>query len=80
METKKAYIITGPTSGIGYATALELAKRGTVILVGRNRDKLNGVQKAIEARGNKAVTVVYSKRENCGSANFSTSTSDCRIA
>lgn len=58
METKKAYIITGPTSGIGYTTALELAKHGTVILVGRNRDKLNGVQKTIEAQGNKAVTVV----------------------
>ena len=58
MENKKAYIITGPTSGIGYATALQLAKYGTVILVGRNRDKLNGLQQTIEAGGNKAVTVV----------------------
>jgi NAD(P)-dependent dehydrogenase (short-subunit alcohol dehydrogenase family) len=33
----KAYIITGPTSGIGYRTALELARHGTVVLVGRNR-------------------------------------------
>jgi NAD(P)-dependent dehydrogenase (short-subunit alcohol dehydrogenase family) len=58
MEYKKAYIITGPTSGIGYATALELAKNSIVILVGRNRDKLNKVQKTIEATGQKAVSVV----------------------
>ena len=32
---RKAYIITGPTSGIGYRTALELAKHDTVVLVGR---------------------------------------------
>ncbi|MBS1565114.1 MAG: SDR family NAD(P)-dependent oxidoreductase [Bacteroidetes bacterium] len=54
----KAYIITGPTSGIGYATALELAKHGTVILVGRNPDKLKKVQTIIEASGQKAIPVV----------------------
>jgi len=54
----KAYIITGPTSGIGYATALELAKHGTVILVGRNREKLNQLQKAIEEKNQKAISVV----------------------
>ncbi|ANI90732.1 short-chain dehydrogenase [Arachidicoccus ginsenosidimutans] len=58
MESQKAYIITGPTSGIGYETALELAKHGTVILVGRNRDKLNQVQKTIEQNGRKAISVV----------------------
>ncbi|WP_259071817.1 SDR family NAD(P)-dependent oxidoreductase [Mucilaginibacter sp. X4EP1] len=58
MENKKAYIITGPTSGIGYATALELAKHGTVILVGRNPDKLNQVQNVIKEKGQDAVTVV----------------------
>jgi len=31
---RKAYIITGPTSGIGRATALEMAKHGQIILVG----------------------------------------------
>lgn len=54
----KAYIITGPTSGIGYATALELAEHGTVILVGRNQDKLNQLQKTIEDRGHQAITVL----------------------
>ena len=58
MGATKAYVITGPTSGIGYATALELAKHGTVILVGRNRDKLNQVQKTIEKKGLKAICVV----------------------
>lgn len=48
MEKNKAYIITGPTSGIGLATALELAKYGTVVLVGRNREKLEQVQQLIK--------------------------------
>src|SRR5580693_2058697 len=53
-----AYIITGPTSGIGRRTALELAKHGTVILVGRDRGKLDEVQKAIEKKGQRALSVV----------------------
>ncbi len=58
MENNKAYIITGPTSGIGYATALELVKYGTVILVGRNPEKLGQLQKEIKDRGHNAVPVV----------------------
>jgi NAD(P)-dependent dehydrogenase (short-subunit alcohol dehydrogenase family) len=54
----KAYIVTGPTSGIGRATALELARHGTVILVGRDRRKLDEVQKTIERKGQHAVSVV----------------------
>jgi NAD(P)-dependent dehydrogenase (short-subunit alcohol dehydrogenase family) len=42
-----AYIITGPTSGIGHSTALELAKHGTVVLVGRDPDKLRELRKTI---------------------------------
>jgi len=53
-----AYIITGPTSGIGLSTALELARHGEVVLVGRDRGKLDEVQKAIERRGRRAVPVV----------------------
>jgi len=55
---RKAYIITGPTSGIGRSTAFELAKHGTVILVGRDKGKLDEVQKAIEKIGQHAVSVM----------------------
>src|SRR5690348_1468263 len=55
---RKAYIITGPTSGFGYRTALEVAKHGTVVLVGRNRGKLDEVHKTIERGGGHAVPVV----------------------
>src|SRR6202167_39764 len=56
--TRKAFIITGPTSGIGRLTALELAKHGTIVLVGRDRKKLDGVQKTIEQKGGSAVSLV----------------------
>lgn len=55
---RKAYIVTGPTSGIGRATAMELAKHGTVVLVGRDREKLDEMQKTIEKKGQHAVPVV----------------------
>jgi NAD(P)-dependent dehydrogenase (short-subunit alcohol dehydrogenase family) len=55
---RKAYIITGPTSGIGYRTALELAKHGTVVLAGRDPGKLDTVHKTIERAGGHAVPVV----------------------
>ena len=55
---RKAYIITGPTSGIGRATALEVAKHGQIVLVGRSREKLNQLQREIESKGHHAVTVV----------------------
>jgi NAD(P)-dependent dehydrogenase (short-subunit alcohol dehydrogenase family) len=48
---EKAYIIAGPTSGIGYRTALQLARHGTVILVGRNREKARQGTRVDRARG-----------------------------
>ena len=54
----KAYIITGPTSGIGRATAFEVAKHGTVVLVGRDPEKLRELQEALEQKGGSAVPVV----------------------
>ncbi|GAB3255535.1 SDR family NAD(P)-dependent oxidoreductase [Kineosporia babensis] len=55
--TRRAWIITGPTSGIGYRTALEVAEHGTVVLVGRNPAKLRKVQADIEAAGGAAISV-----------------------
>jgi NAD(P)-dependent dehydrogenase (short-subunit alcohol dehydrogenase family) len=55
---RTAYIITGPTSGIGRRTALELAKHGTVVLIGRDRGKLDALQQTIAQKGQHAVSVV----------------------
>jgi NAD(P)-dependent dehydrogenase (short-subunit alcohol dehydrogenase family) len=55
---RKAFIVTGPTSGIGYSTALKLAKHGPVVLVGRDQGKLDEVRKTIERAGQQAATVV----------------------
>lgn len=55
---RKAYIITGPTSGIGRRTALEMARHGTLVLVGRDPGKLDGVKAEVEQRGGRAVPVV----------------------
>jgi NAD(P)-dependent dehydrogenase (short-subunit alcohol dehydrogenase family) len=58
LADRKAYIITGPTSGIGRATTLEVAKHGQVVLVGRDGEKLNQLQREIERKGGQAVSVV----------------------
>ena len=55
---RTAYIITGPTSGIGRSTALELARHGTVVLVGRDPGRLGAVRQTIEHAGQRAVPVV----------------------
>jgi NAD(P)-dependent dehydrogenase (short-subunit alcohol dehydrogenase family) len=55
---ERAWVITGPTAGIGRRTALELAKHGTVVLVGRNPVKLDEVKHEIHAAGGRAFTVV----------------------
>lgn len=54
-----AWIVTGPTSGIGRYAALELAQHGIVVLVGRDPDKLKGVEAEINSRtGGHAVSVI----------------------
>lgn len=54
----QAYIITGPTSGIGRRTAFALAKHGTLVLVGRDPRKLGELKKELEKKGHCAVSVV----------------------
>lgn len=56
--TRKAYIVTGPTSGIGRRAALELAAHGTIVLVGRSPEKLAAMRRTIEGRGGRAVSLV----------------------
>jgi len=56
---QQAWIVTGPTSGIGRRAARELAGRGTVVLVGRDPGRLEAVQSEITARaGGHATSVV----------------------
>jgi NAD(P)-dependent dehydrogenase (short-subunit alcohol dehydrogenase family) len=55
---EKAYIVTGPTAGIGRQTALDLARHGTIVLVGRDPGRLDDVQKTIERGGGRAAPVV----------------------
>ena len=55
---RKAYMIAGPTSGIGRATAFEIAKHDKLILVDRNPEKLNELQSAIEKKGGRALSVL----------------------
>lgn len=58
-SSRHAWVVTGPTSGIGHRTALELAKHGTVILVGRSQSKLDAVKNEIDALpGGSALSVV----------------------
>lgn len=52
------YIVTGPTSGMGRFAALELAERGVVVLVGRDRERLDAVQGLIARNGQRAVSVI----------------------
>lgn len=58
LAESKVYIITGPTSGIGRRTALDVALHGTVMLVGRNRGKLEALEQKIRQKGGSAVCVV----------------------
>jgi NAD(P)-dependent dehydrogenase (short-subunit alcohol dehydrogenase family) len=57
-DRQDAYVVTGPTSGFGRSTALELARHGTLVLVGRDANRLDGTRAAVEGRGGRAVTVV----------------------
>jgi len=55
----KVAIVTGASSGIGKAIALELAHRGTkVVLAARREDKLQDVVKIIHDNGGEAIYCV----------------------
>lgn len=54
--TGKRILITGASSGIGRATAIECAKLGaTCVICGRNEQRLNGTLQALEGDGHIAI-------------------------
>ena len=55
----KTVVITGATSGLGRATALQLAQKGAfVVIVARNNTKANKVIKEIEKEGGKGQFII----------------------
>lgn len=61
-------IVTGASSGIGYATALAIAKAGAKVVAGaRRKDRLEKLQKEIEKTGGECITVAcdVTKRSDC---------------
>ncbi|NOX40500.1 MAG: SDR family NAD(P)-dependent oxidoreductase, partial [Alphaproteobacteria bacterium] len=50
-QSGKTFLVTGANTGLGYETALELAKKSArVILTGRNKQKLYGARDQIAAQ------------------------------
>jgi 3-oxoacyl-[acyl-carrier protein] reductase len=55
---KPVAIVTGASQGIGYSTAVRLARDfGSVVLVARNRNKLEETAKAVRAAGAEALVI-----------------------
>ena len=55
----KTIVITGATSGLGKATALQLAQKGdSVVIIARSSTKANEVIKEIEKEGGKGQFII----------------------
>ena len=53
-----AFIVTGPTSGIGLRAALELSRHGAIVIVGRDSLRLQAVEKRVVRNGGVAHSIV----------------------
>lgn len=68
MIQNQVAVITGASSGIGFATALAMAKAGAKVAAGARRvDKLEHLKKEIEKAGGECITVPcdVTKRSDC---------------
>jgi short-subunit dehydrogenase len=64
MQNPRSIVITGGSSGIGEALALEFAAPGTFLaLTGRNADRLEAVAAACRARGAEVASAVLDVRD-----------------
>jgi 3-hydroxy acid dehydrogenase/malonic semialdehyde reductase len=62
---KKIALVTGATSGIGWATAIALAQMGyNIVATGRRHKKLNKLQKEISKEGVDSLTLTFDVRDN----------------
>jgi len=62
--SKKVAIVTGASSGIGEATALDLAKCGAkVVLAARREDRLKQLEKRICDAGGEAISIACDVRQ-----------------
>ncbi len=61
---KKTALVTGATSGIGWATAVELAQLGfAIIATGRRQDRLDKLKIELEKENIDALTLTFDVRE-----------------
>ena len=57
---KKIVLITGATSGIGYACAMKFAENGDkLILTGRNEQRLSTIRQELKAKGVEVLTLTF---------------------
>jgi NAD(P)-dependent dehydrogenase (short-subunit alcohol dehydrogenase family) len=60
----KTIFITGASSGIGLATAIECSRMGAIVIItGRNIDRLNETYLKLEGKGHKQIIADLSKKE-----------------
>ncbi|EOZ92284.1 Oxidoreductase, short chain dehydrogenase/reductase family [Indibacter alkaliphilus LW1] len=61
---KKIALVTGATSGIGWATAISLAKLGfAIIATGRRKERLEQLKKELEKDGSEALILAFDVRD-----------------